>query len=44
MVLEIADIRIIQGGETEFEQAARFGLDTILAKAAGFAGYGQGYR
>ncbi len=39
MVLEIADIKIIKGGEADFEQAARFGLDTVLAKAAGFAGY-----
>lgn len=39
MILELADIRIHEGQQAEFENAARHGLDTVLSKAKGFQRY-----
>lgn len=39
MILELADIRIHSGQESQFEEAARLGLDTVLSKAKGFRSY-----
>jgi heme-degrading monooxygenase HmoA len=39
MILELADIRIHPGRQAEFEEAARRGIDTVIAKAEGFRGY-----
>jgi heme-degrading monooxygenase HmoA len=39
MILELADIRIHEGQQAEFEKAARHGLDTVLSKARGFQRY-----
>ena len=36
MILEVADIRIQQGRQTEFDQAIVRGLQEIISKAAGF--------
>lgn len=39
MILEVADIRIIPGQQVLFEQAARKGIQTVIAKSKGFRGY-----
>lgn len=39
MILEIADIRIHPGQQAEFAQAIERGLQTVISKAEGFAGY-----
>ncbi len=39
MILEVADIRIASGRQTEFEQAAHRGIQTIIALSRGFRGY-----
>ena len=39
MILELADIRIHPAQRAEFEEAARRGLDTVIAKAKGFQKY-----
>lgn len=38
MILEVADIRIHPGQQAAFESAIRLGLDTVITRAAGFAG------
>ena len=38
MILEVADILIQPGRQAEFEPAIRRGLDTVIARAAGFRG------
>lgn len=38
MILELADIRIKPGQQTEFEQAIAMGLKTVIARAKGFKG------
>lgn len=39
MFLEIADIHIPPGKNDEFDRAIRLGVETVIAKAKGFAGY-----
>jgi heme-degrading monooxygenase HmoA len=39
MILEVADIRVKQGLQTEFETAVQLALDTIFPKAQGFQGH-----
>lgn len=39
MILEVADIRIAPGRQTEFERAAHHGIQTVIAKSRGFLGY-----
>jgi heme-degrading monooxygenase HmoA len=39
MILELADIRIQPGKQSEFDAAIRRGLDTVIAHAKGFRGY-----
>lgn len=39
MILEFVDIRIHPGQQAAFEEAIQRGLDTVLAKSKGFAGY-----
>jgi heme-degrading monooxygenase HmoA len=39
MILEIADIRITPGRKAEFAEAIQRGVETVIAKAQGFAGY-----
>ena len=39
MILEVADIRVKEGSQTEFEKAVQFALDTIFPKAHGFKSY-----
>ena len=40
MILEVADIRIAPGKQTEFNAAIRRGVETVIAvKAKGFIGY-----
>ena len=39
MILEIADIRIRPGEQAAFDTAICRGIDTVMAKAAGFRGY-----
>jgi heme-degrading monooxygenase HmoA len=39
MILEVADIRIAPGTETDFAQAAHRGIQTVIAKSKGFLGY-----
>lgn len=39
MILEVADIRIHPGRQTDFEKAAHHGLETVLSKAKGFRTY-----
>ena len=39
MILEVADIRIRPGEQAAFEAAVRQGVETVIAKAAGFRGY-----
>jgi heme-degrading monooxygenase HmoA len=38
MILELADIRIAVGKNTEFEAAIQRGVDTVLSQAKGFRG------
>jgi heme-degrading monooxygenase HmoA len=39
MILEVADIRITPGRQAEFDAAIERGVETVIAKAKGFAGY-----
>jgi len=39
MILELADIRIKPGTQTEFDAAIKHGLETVIAAAKGFRGY-----
>jgi heme-degrading monooxygenase HmoA len=39
MILEIADITITAGSQTEFDAAIQRGLDTVASSAQGFRGY-----
>ncbi len=39
MILEVADIRIVPGRQAEFERAAHHGIQTVIARSAGFHGY-----
>lgn len=39
MILELADIRIHQGKQAEFDSAIVKGVETVIAKAKGFRGY-----
>ncbi|HRI57657.1 MAG TPA: antibiotic biosynthesis monooxygenase, partial [Anaerolineae bacterium] len=39
MILEIADIRVTPGRETEFEAAIQRGLAEVVARARGFRGF-----
>jgi heme-degrading monooxygenase HmoA len=39
MILEIADIRIPPGKQSDFEAAIRHGVETVVARATGFRGY-----
>jgi heme-degrading monooxygenase HmoA len=39
MILEIADIRITPGRQTEFEKAVQVGLTTVFPQAKGFRGH-----
>ena len=39
MILELADIRIQPGKQTEFDAAIQKGVETVIAKAKGFRGY-----
>lgn len=39
MILELADIRIHPGKQSEFDAAIRKGIDTVVSKAKGFRGF-----
>jgi len=39
MILEVADIRIRPGTQSEFDVAIQTGVRSVLAKATGFRGY-----
>ena len=39
MILEIADIRIKAGTQSEFEAAIKKGVDKVIANAKGFRGF-----
>ncbi|RJF99814.1 antibiotic biosynthesis monooxygenase family protein [Noviherbaspirillum saxi] len=39
MILELADIRIQAGKQTEFDAAIQRGLEQVISKAKGFQGY-----
>jgi heme-degrading monooxygenase HmoA len=39
MVLEVADIRVSAGQQTDFEAAVGLGLETVLSKSPGFVSY-----
>ena len=39
MILELADIRIHPGKQSEFDAAIRKGVETVISKAKGFRGY-----
>ena len=39
MILELADIRIAPGQQAAFDKAIQRGIDTVIAKAAGFRGF-----
>jgi heme-degrading monooxygenase HmoA len=39
MILELADIRILPGRQSDFDEAIQLGLTTILARAKGFRGW-----
>ena len=39
MILEIADIRVVAGKESEFDAAIQRGVETVASKAKGFRGY-----
>ena len=38
MILEVADIRVKEGTQAEFEKSVQVALDTIFPKAKGFVG------
>lgn len=39
MILEVADIRVKEGMQVDFEKAVQVALDTIFPKAQGFVGH-----
>ena len=39
MILELADIRIQPGKQTEFDAAIQHGVEQVISKAKGFRGY-----
>ena len=39
MILELADIRILPGKQTEFDAAITRGVELAISKATGFRGY-----
>lgn len=39
MILEVADIRVKTDQQSEFEQAAHHGIQTVIARSKGFRGY-----
>jgi len=39
VILELADIRIHPGKQSEFDAAIRKGIDTVVSKAKGFRGF-----
>ena len=39
MILELADIRIVQGQQAAFDAAIVHGIETVASKAQGFRGY-----
>jgi len=39
MILELVDLRIQPGKQTEFQAALQRGLDDVISKAKGFQGY-----
>ncbi|WP_025917758.1 antibiotic biosynthesis monooxygenase [Herminiimonas sp. CN] len=39
MILELADIRIQPGKQTDFDTAIQRGIDQVISKAKGFNGY-----
>ena len=39
MILELADIQILPGKQTEFDSAIVNGVQTVISKAKGFRGY-----
>lgn len=39
MILELADIRIQPGKQTEFDAAIQRGVEQVISKAKGFRGY-----
>ncbi len=39
MILELADIHIKAGTQTDFDIAIQRGIDEVIAKAKGFSGY-----
>ena len=39
MILEVADIRVKEGTQAEFEKAVQTALETIFPKAKGFKGH-----
>lgn len=39
MILEVADITITGGKQTEFDEAIQRGLNTVIANAKGFRGF-----
>lgn len=39
MILEVADIRIPAGKNSEFDAAVQRGVETVISKAKGFRGY-----
>jgi len=39
MILELADIRIHPGKQTEFDAAVQKGIDTVVSKSKGFRGF-----
>ncbi|HEX7437226.1 MAG TPA: antibiotic biosynthesis monooxygenase family protein [Caldimonas sp.] len=39
MILEIADIRIQPGKQSDFEAAIQRGVETVITRATGFRGY-----
>lgn len=39
MILELADIRIQPGQQAAFDEAIQRGLDTVIAKAAGYVSH-----
>ncbi len=39
MILEVADIRVKDGLQADFEKAVQLALDTVFSRAKGFEGY-----
>ncbi len=39
MILELVDIRIQPGKQTEFDAAVQLGLETVIGKAKGYKGH-----